>query len=76
MNKADLQYFARNETVHALLDELEQDAFNRFMAAPGWLRWRQTQRQRMAWLEIEAIRALRSRIASRARATRKTDPVV
>lgn len=76
MNKADLQHFAASETVQELLDELEQDAFNRFMDRPSWLKWRQTERQRMAWLEIEAIRTLRSRIASRAKATRKDRRVV
>lgn len=75
MSQDDLRFFATNETVQALLDELEQDAFNRFMAAPGWLRWKQKERQRMAWLEIEAIRNLRSRIRSRA-VTRKKAPVI
>lgn len=76
MNKTELLYLATNGTLNELLDELERDAFEEFMRAPKWLRWRQTDRQKMAWMQIEAVRTLRARIKTRAQSTREPKPVV
>lgn len=68
----ELRAIVTNAVFRDVMDELEQDAFNRFMALP--MRDRMDREGEVIIAQIDAIRNVRSRLASLA-SIQKAEPV-